>query len=202
MDEFYQMLTKTCLGQTAEIKWTQENKEKFNDKDIFFILDGKTVYYSIAGPMRLGAILAGANKKQLELIYEFAQPLGYCFQIRDDLLDLTSDFAGFKKQKGNDIYEGKRTIMLSHLLRTIKGQEKKKLLQIMKKTRDNKTKEEVNWTLKIMKKYGSLEYGEKLAAKLAKQAKGIFEEKLDFLSHQPARSQLIAGIDFVLKRKY
>lgn len=202
MDEFYQMLSRTTLGQTVEIKWTQENKDSLTDEDVFFILEGKTVYYTIAGPMRLGAILAGATPRQLKLISEFAQPLGCCFQIRDDLLDLTSDFAGLKKQKGNDIYEGKRTIMLTHLLRNIKGQEKKKLWQILEKGRDEKIKAEVDWVIKMMKKYRSLEYGEKLAAKLAEQAKEIFDQKLDFLSRQPARDQIIAGIDFVLQRKY
>ena len=202
IDEFYQMLSKTTLGQTVEIKWTQENKANLADEDVFFILEGKTVYYTIAGPMRLGAILAGATPKQLELIYEFARPLGCCFQIQDDLLDLTSDFAGLKKQMGNDIYEGKRTIMLAHLLRKIKGQEKKKLGEILKKGRDEKTKAEVGWVIKIMKKYGSLAYGQKLAKKLALKAKKIFNQKLDFLSRQPARDQIIAGIDFVLQRKY
>jgi len=202
MDEFYQMLSRTILGQTVEIKWTQENKGNLNDEDIFFILEGKTVYYTIAGPMRLGAILAGATPKQLELIYEFSRPLGCCFQIQDDLLDLTSDFAGLKKQMGNDIYEGKRTIMLTHLLRNIKGLEKKKLAEIMKKGRDEKTQAEVDWVLKMMKKYGSLEYGKRLAEKLADEARKIFEQKLDFLSRQPARNQIIDGIDFVLQRKY
>jgi len=202
MDEFYNMLSRTCLGQTVEIKWAQENKNKLDDNDVFFILDGKTVYYSIAGPMRLGAILAGATAKQLETIYEFARPLGLCFQIKDDLLDLTSDFAGLKKQMGNDLYEGKKTVMLLHLFRKIKGQEKKKLAEIMEKGRDEKTQTEVDWVLAMMKKYGSLNYGEKLAEKLDLQAKEIFRQKLGFLSQQPARNQLIAGIDFVLNRKY
>ncbi len=199
IDEFYQMLSKTILGQTVEIKWTQENQKNLQNEDIFFIIEGKTVYYSIAGPMRLGAILADAQKKQLDLIYEFAKPLGWCFQIQDDLLDLTSDFAGLKKQTGNDIYEGKRTIMLAHLLRKIKGQEKKKLGQILKKRRDEKTKTEVDWTIKMMRKYGSLEYGKKLAEKLANKARKIFDQKLGFLKNQPARDQIKAGIDFVLK---
>jgi geranylgeranyl diphosphate synthase type II len=202
IDEFYQMLNRTCLGQTVEIKWSQKNKDNLTDKDIFFILDGKTVYYTIAGPMRLGAILAGGTRKQLDLIYKFARPLGRCFQIKDDLLDLTSDFAGLKKQRGNDIYEGKRTIMLVHLLRTIKGQEKKEFLAIMKKGRDEKTQAEVNWVLKMMEKYGSLEYGQKLAEKLANEAKKIFERELGFLSHQPARNQIKAGINFILHREY
>lgn len=202
IDEFYQMLSKTALGQTVEIKWTQENKNNLTDDDVLFILEGKTVYYTIAGPMRLGGILAGATPKQLELLYEFAQPLGRCFQIKDDLLDLTSDFAGLKKQMGNDIYEGKRTIMLTHLLGSVKGQERKKLTTIMEKGRDEKSPQEVEWVIKTMKKHGSLEYGEKLAEKLANKARKIFEQKLGFLSRQPARDQIITGIDFVLKRKY
>ncbi len=201
-EEFYRMLSRTALGQTVEIRWTQENKLDLTDRDILFILESKTAYYTIAGPMRLGAILAGATPKQLEAIYEFGKPLGYCFQIRDDILDLTSDFAGLKKQTGNDIYEGKRTIMLVHLFRTAKGKDKKRLLKIMTKKREEKTEEEVKWAIGLMKKYGSLEYGQKLAEKFAKQARSIFEKKLGFLSHQPARSQLKAGIDFILEREY
>jgi geranylgeranyl diphosphate synthase type II len=202
LDEFYRMLSRTTLGQTVEIKWTQENKPDLTDEDIFFILESKTAYYTIAGPMRLGGILAGASPKQLELLYRFGRPLGRCFQVIDDLLDLTSDFAGLKKQKGNDIYEGKRTIMLMHLFREIKGKDKKQLMRIMKKRREKKNPQEVSWVIDMMKKYGSLRHSRKLAEKLAEQAVKLFEEKLDFLRCQPARNQLKAGISFILKREY
>lgn len=200
--EFYQMLSRTVLGQTVEIKWTQEKKADLTDNDIFFILDGKTVYYSIAGPMRLGAILAGATEEQLEAIYEFSQPLGRCFQTVDDLLDLTSDFKGLKKQKGNDLYEGKRTLILLHLFRNINKEDLPKLEGIMDKAREEKTPEEIDWILEKMKEYGSLDYARELAQKLAKEAEEIFENKLGFLSYQPARDQLKAGINFILKREY
>jgi len=202
LEEFCTMLQRTILGQTAEIKWTQESRTDLTDGDILFILESKTVYYTVAGPMRLGAILAGANQRQLEAIYEFARPVGYCFQIKDDLLDLTSDFAGLKKQQGNDIYEGKRTLMLLHLFRTLKGKNKKKLVQIMNKPRQKKTAAEVKWVIRMMEKYGSLAYGQKLAGKFAAQAEQIFAQKLGFLSRQPAKDQLRAGIEFVLQRKY
>lgn len=199
--EFNEMLTRTVLGQTTEIKWTQE-KAQLTDEDLFFIIDGKTVYYSIAGPMRLGAILAGATQKQLDLIYEFGLPLGRCFQIVDDLLDLTSDFKGLKKQKGNDLYEGKRTLMLEHLFRNIKKEDLPKLEKIINKKREEKTAEEVDWILRKMKKCGSLDYARNLAQKLAREAEEIFEKKLSFLSCQPARDELKAGINFILKREY
>jgi len=201
-EEFYQMLNRTTLGQTIEIHWTKKNKIDLSDNDVLLILESKTAYYTISGPMRLGAILAGAIPKQLEAIYEFGKPLGYCFQIRDDILDLTSDFSGLKKQTGNDIYEGKRTIMLAHLFRVVKGEDKKRLLEIMAKKREEKTAKEVNWVVDLMKKYGSLEYAQELAERFAHQALEIFEKKLKFLKNQPARAQLKAGIDFILKRDF
>lgn len=202
IEEFYWMLNRTTLGQTVEIKWTQGGKAELTDEDILFILESKTGYYTIAGPMRLGAILAGATEIQLDKIYQFGKVLGQCFQIVDDMLDLTSDFKGLKKQKGNDIYEGKRTIMLMHLLRNTENTEKQKLVGIMNKKREGKTEGEVEWVIKLMKKHGSLEYGKKLAERLAKKAIVIFKKDLKFLDHQPARDQLKAGINFILNRDY
>lgn len=201
-EEFQEMLMRTTFGQTVEIKWTQENKENLTDEDIFLILDGKTSYYSIAGPMRLGAILGGATEEQLEVIYEFGQALGRCFQIVDDLLDLTSDFRGLKKQTGNDIYEGKRTIMLAHFLRTVRVRDRVRVNEVFKKSREEKTEGEVKWVIEKMKEYGSLDYGRRIARDFATKALEIFDQKLSFLEKQPARDQLKAGINFILKRDY
>jgi len=202
IDEFVNMLGRTVLGQTAEIKWTKANKINLTTDDVFFILESKTCYYTISGPMRLGAILAGAKKEQLGKIYRFGRYLGRCFQIKDDLLDLTSDFKGLKKQQGNDIYEGKRTVMLVHLLNNLEGQEKERLVKILEKPREKKTKGEVDWVIKMMKKNGSLKYGEKLAAGLAQKARQYFEKELTFLNKEPARTRIKAGIDFILKREH
>jgi geranylgeranyl diphosphate synthase type II len=201
-EEFLRMLDRTVLGQTVEIKWTQENRADLTDEDILFILSSKTGYYTIAGPMRLGAILAGASEKQLAEIYQFGQYLGWCFQIVDDLLDLTSDFQGLKKQTGNDIYEGKRTIMLAHFLRQIRVRDRVRVEEILAKTREQKTEEEVKWMIEKMKECGSLDYGRRIAKDFATKAMEVFEDKLKFLSCQPARNQLMAGIDFILKRDH
>ncbi len=202
MDEFYRMLNRTVLGQTIEIKWTRENRVDLTDEDILFIFESKTGYYTIGGPMRLGAILAGANQDQLGRLYQFGKLMGYCYQITDDLLDLTSNFAGLKKQTGNDIYEGKRTMMLVHLFRNIRGKDKRRLLAIMRKSRKEKTEAEVVWVIKMMEKYGSLAHGRKMLAKFIKQAKEYFDQNLDFLVERPARDQIRAFIDFVAQRTY
>ncbi len=201
-DEFFLMLTRTILGQTIEIKWTQDNRLDLNEEDILLILESKTGYYTIAGPMRLGAILAGASDSQLESIYNFGVLLGRSFQIVDDLLDLTSDFAGQKKQQGNDIYEGKRTIMLVHLLNNASSSDLSKLKEIISKTRDQKTSDEISWVITKMTEYGSLEYGKSIAKKFALEAQEIFDTELKFLSKEPFRSELQSIFEFIINRDH
>lgn len=201
MDEMERMLMRTVLGQAMEILWIEENRTDLEYEDVFFVIGGKTSYYTIAGPLRLGAIIAGATPTQLEALFEFGTLLGRCFQIRDDLLDLTSDFEGLKKQVGNDIYEGKRTLMLVHLLKNIQNKEREKLLSILKKKREQKTEEEVRWVIEQMKKNKSLQYCEDAAKKLADEAMNVFNEKCTFYREGPAKENLKQAIQFILTRK-
>jgi geranylgeranyl diphosphate synthase type II len=201
-DEFFCMLNRTVLGQTIEIKWTQDNSFSLKEEDILLILESKTGYYTIAGPMRLGAILGGANEKQLEAIYRFGLLLGRSFQIVDDLLDLTSDFAGQKKQQGNDIYEGKRTIMLIDLLQKANKNDLLKLKEILSKNRAQKSDMEVTWVIKKMEEYGSLTHGKKLATQYAKEAQEIFTKELTFLNKEPFKSELSSIFDFIVTRNH
>ncbi len=200
--EFFTMINRTILGQTIEIKWTQENRFDLTEEDILLILESKTGYYTIAGPMRLGAILGGATEQQLESIYRFGVMLGRSFQIIDDILDLTSDFGGQKKQQGNDIYEGKQTVILVHLLNHIDSQNKEKLKTILLKNRTQKTETEVSWVIEQIKQAGSLEYSKILADKFSIEARKIFETELQFLSKEPFRSQISDCIDFITTRTH
>lgn len=203
LKEFHLILARTALGQGVEINWASSENFDFSDNDWFFIADGKTSYYTIAGPMRLGAIIAGASNHQLENLATFGQVLGRCFQLVDDLLDITSkDYKGRGQMVGSDIKESKRTLILSHLLRTAKATDKKKVISILKKMPEEKSQEEINWIISKMNQYKSIKYAQSMAKKYRDKASVIFEKKLGFLSHEPARSELKEIIDFILERKY
>jgi geranylgeranyl diphosphate synthase type I len=90
IDEFYKIILRTTLGQSVEQIWTNK-KEKLTDEKYFFVADSKSAYYSMAGPMRLGAILGGVTENQLNKITQFGLHLGRCFQLVDDILDLEQD---------------------------------------------------------------------------------------------------------------
>jgi geranylgeranyl diphosphate synthase type II len=88
-DEFYKIVMRTILGQGVEMFWTKDSE--VSDDKYFFIADSKSAYYSIAGPMRLGALAAGATPDQIDKITDFGLYLGRCFQLVDDIIDLEQD---------------------------------------------------------------------------------------------------------------
>lgn len=203
LNEFYTMLTRTSLGQGVELDLGRGDVFNLSDQDWFFIADGKTGYYSLAAPMRLGAIIAGASSGQLSLLADFGRLLGRCFQLRDDILDLTSDFRGQKgKVQYNDIYEGKRTLILSHLLRTASKSDKRKVVDILSKPRQEKSVEEVKWIVAKINHYGSLTYAQSLAEQIAGQARKMLESKLNFLHKGSKHSDLHELISFIIEREY
>lgn len=201
LKEFNIQLFRTTLGQMTEILWRDKNKGSFGDPDWYFIADGKTSYYTIACPMRLGAIIAGANKNQLEKLANFGVLLGRAFQLQDDILDVTSDFDG-RKEFAGDIYEGKLTVILSYLLKKADKKDKDKLILFLNKKREEKAKEEVLWVVSKMKEYKAIDYAQRLANKFKEKAKLYFEKELKFLQNEPERQKLLTLIDFITERKY
>ena len=69
--------------------------------------------YSIAQPLRLGALLAGADAEQLSALEGFGMPVGMAFQLRDDVLGVFGDAAVTGKPSGDDLREGKRTVLIA-----------------------------------------------------------------------------------------
>lgn len=73
----------------------------------------KSAKYSIERPLHLGAALAGASPEVIEQLTRFGLPLGEAFQLRDDLLGVFGDPAVTGKPAGDDLSEGKRTVLIA-----------------------------------------------------------------------------------------
>jgi geranylgeranyl diphosphate synthase type I len=74
----------------------------------------KSGKYSIERPLHFGAALARQNPTELFSAYSaYGLPLGEAFQLRDDLLGVFGDFATTGKPTGDDLREGKRTVMMA-----------------------------------------------------------------------------------------
>ena len=77
------------------------------------VLRYKSAKYSIERPLHLGAALAGAPASTVAELTAFGLPLGEAFQLRDDLLGVYGDPATTGKPAGDDLVEGKRTVLVA-----------------------------------------------------------------------------------------
>ncbi|GAB6984737.1 polyprenyl synthetase family protein [Nocardioides pyridinolyticus] len=77
------------------------------------VLRYKSAKYSIERPLHIGAALAGASTATLEELSRFGLPLGEAFQLRDDLLGVFGDPDTTGKPAGDDLIEGKRTVLVA-----------------------------------------------------------------------------------------
>ena len=77
------------------------------------VLRYKSAKYSVERPLHIGATLAGASDDQLAELTSFGLPLGEAFQLRDDLLGVFGDPSATGKPAGDDLVEGKRTVLVA-----------------------------------------------------------------------------------------
>ena len=84
----------------------------------------KSAKYSTENPTLLGGALAGASESLLEQYSHFALPLGEAFQLRDDVLGVFGDPAVTGKPAGDDLREGKRTLLVAYTRETLDERER------------------------------------------------------------------------------
>ena len=73
----------------------------------------KSARYSVQQPLLIGAALAGADASQLDALQAFGHPVGLAFQLRDDVLGVFGDESVTGKPSGDDLREGKRTVLVA-----------------------------------------------------------------------------------------
>ena len=73
----------------------------------------KSAKYTIERPLHIGAALAGTDPKVIEAYSAYGLPLGEAFQLRDDVLGVFGDPAETGKPAGDDLREGKRTVLIA-----------------------------------------------------------------------------------------
>jgi len=186
------------LGQAMDIAWHKglADADKIVETQYLQMCAYKTGTLARMAA-KLAAILCDASDDTVERLGRFAEALGVAFQIRDDVLDLAGkEFAAGKGGRGQDITEGKRSLIVIHTLERAKPVDRKRLISILKMhTTSQRLKDEA---IQIMKRYGSIEYAEKFAKKLVDES---WREVDRLLSPSEAKQKLQAFADHLIERK-
>ncbi|MET0735862.1 MAG: polyprenyl synthetase family protein [Microbacterium sp.] len=115
--EYARMRREVTIGQFLDIAeesaFRSEPDERHADRALR-VASLKSARYSVQQPLLIGAALAGADAAQYEALAEFGHPLGMAFQLRDDVLGVFGDEAVTGKPSGDDLREGKRTVLIAY----------------------------------------------------------------------------------------
>lgn len=156
--ETEEMLRQTLEGQALELGWIKDNVCELTDADYLRMSLKKTSWYTCIYPCVVGAMTATGGTVDKERFYRFGWYLGLAFQIRDDLLNLVGQYSNYGKEIYGDIQEGKRTLILIHLLNHCSAAEKAKLKTYLSLPRRKRSMRDTEWVYRLMLKYKSIEY--------------------------------------------
>ena len=136
MEEFDTMAMRTLEGQATEIGWQLDNAWRIcAPQDYLELIMHKTCWYTTIYPLRVGAIMGSGGTADLVPMVRFGFHFGAAFQIRDDLLNLVGDEQTYGKEILGDIYEGKRTLSLVHLMATARGADRDLVRDYLRRSR-------------------------------------------------------------------
>ena len=194
---YVQEMINLSLGQAMDITWHRgiANADDLNEEDYLQMCAYKTGTLARMAA-KISAVLAGASKELVEKLGFFAESIGVAFQMQDDVLDLTGkEFAEKKGGVGQDITEGKRTLMVIHTLKNASSAERKRLIQILNMhTSDQALRDEA---IDLMQKYHAIEHVKSTAARIVEES---WKEVDKLLPPSEAKEKLKAFADFLIKR--
>jgi len=162
-DSLLEHLNRVTWGQGIDIYWHSQSKVP-SVKDYLQMCCYKTgaidrMVFSLAG------ILSKKNNKTISKLENFGERLGICVQIHDDFSDVCSINKEDNRNKsiGNDISEGKKSLVNILALQKLNKKDSKKLLGILNKQTHDKKK--ILQALELIKKSGSIEETLKFAGR-------------------------------------
>jgi geranylgeranyl diphosphate synthase type II len=199
-DEFEHMMQESLEGQAMELGWVRDNRCDITDEDYLRMVLKKTCWYSFIHPCRIGALIATNDGIVLDRFNRFGCYLGTAFQIQDDLLNLTGDEHRYGKEIGGDLLEGKRTLMLIHLLRQLDASEAARVTAYLGQPRAARSQGATRWILELMRSRGSLDHARRMARQLAGATLFEFTKAFRDVPESAEKSFLNQVISYIVSR--
>jgi geranylgeranyl diphosphate synthase type II len=193
LGEIEHMVRESVEGQAMELGWVRDNACDLSEADYLRMTLKKTCWYTCIHPLRIGALIGSGGTIQAERFDRFGYYLGAAFQIQDDLLNLVGQEQRYGKEILGDIWEGKRTIMLIHLLQHAEAADRRRLEEFLATSRTGRDEGNVRWVFDRMEETGSLQFGRSCAAYLAGAALGEFDRAFGHLTSNE-HTEFIRGI--------
>lgn len=146
--------------------------------------------------MLLGADTSGRMPADTAPMLRFAELLGLCFQIKDDIFDYFPTTGAIGKPTGNDLREGKVTLPLLYALRTAPQEEAAPLRAILEAGIPSEP--DIERLVDFARRHGGIDYA--FAAMRSMQAEAM--QILSSYPDSPARRSFADIFEFIIDRNY
>lgn len=167
--EYVRMTRLTAYGQLLDIRNQTLEVGAVTEEDVLFVHRLKSAVYTVASPLKIGAILGGQKPAGLADLQAIGIDLGVAFQLRDDVLGAGFD-ADESGKSPNDLPEGKRTLLVIRAWANASEPDRTRLARVL--GNPNATPEDVERSREVIRSTGSLAYSEARIASLTKRALG------------------------------
>src|SRR6056297_856628 len=169
-------LNRTHLGQGMDICWHNEREIRIDEAEYLEMCACKT---GCLGRIvaRLAAIVTGQDERVEQAVARYAEQVSIAFQIGDDILDVEHSLgeAGeFGKEFGNDVREGKKTLMAIHAIEHAPAEEAERLAAIL--AADENSGDEILEAIEILQSADSVAFARETALDLASDARGQLDD--------------------------
>jgi geranylgeranyl diphosphate synthase, type I len=164
----------TNLGSALDLGWAWEKHNDTNEEEYMQHVLFRSCSYTYRHAARIGSIVGGADSRNLDIIHQFSSLLGLAFQLIDDILNLKPVLKSWGKTVGEDITEGKRSLLVLHCLKKASQPDRNRLLMILNgQVTDDLLLNEAN---DILTKYDSFNYVFKKAQNYIQKAIEVIRE--------------------------
>jgi len=200
-DEVDHMVVETLEGQAMELGWVRDNDLTVGADDYLRLVLKKTAWYSFIHPMRIGALIANGDDPNLGRFDRFGYLLGLAFQITDDILNLEGNVARYGKEINGDLWEGKRTLLLTHAFGQANGADRAWIKGFLARPRERRLPREVLRLHQIIASNGSIDWARQAAAAFAEAAQREFDNSaFTGVASGADLDWLRACVDFLVRR--
>ncbi len=174
-----------------------QNFIALEDADEATFLEGLrlvTGEYTFVSPLMLGSTLGEKYEELKPIFKEYGQNAGILFQITDDLIGLYGDPEETGKPVGNDLREGKKTLLMQYAYQALAGEEQSRLSALLGK--QDVSADEVAWVQSQVKATGAEEKTRRVAGEYLEKA----VQTLDLLPESDERALLQNIAQYILYR--
>ncbi|MBM4135796.1 MAG: polyprenyl synthetase family protein [Nitrospira sp.] len=190
MEALSEATTRMTEGEIFQL--TKTGDPEITEEDYISIISAKTGAL-ISAACRIGAILGSLPEDMENTLTRFGMKTGIAFQMADDILDYMADEGDLGKRLGKDLKEGKITLPLIYLFKTVSETEAENIKGIIK---NGFAKGGLKKIQKLFKKYNAIELSFKRAQQLIDDAK----TELSIFPDSPAKDALLTLADYTLRR--